>query len=236
MYRHRRTSRSGPERAGERRFRAAELAPSAATTRSWLAASSPAGGASVAEAARVTPSSRHRSLQDLQQPAAVHRGEAVPAAGDDLALDVHVDVVPAGELALHRAVDRRIGVLDAAQGLVREHHAEAERVVGRVPLPDGDLVPGPSCLARAAKYSPPGPPPVTAIRTPPPRPLRAATGPAPVPVATGSPRHPSRRHLAPLRQYAVQRRSSIQRLTGCPPASRRTPSPRRAANVRKGWL
>src|SRR6185437_3465133 len=33
-----------------------------------------------------------------------------------------------------------VGVLDAAQGLVGEHHAEPERVVGRVALPDGDLV------------------------------------------------------------------------------------------------
>ncbi len=33
----------------------------------------------------------------------------------------------------------RVGVLDAAEGLVGEHHPEAERVVGRIPLPDPDL-------------------------------------------------------------------------------------------------
>ena len=56
----------------------------------------------------------------------------------------------------------------------REHHAEAERVVGGVALPDGDLVPGPSCLASAAKYRPAGPPPMTAMRMAPRPPARRA--------------------------------------------------------------
>ena len=42
----------------------------------------------------------------------------------------------------HPGVDRRVGVLDAAERLVAEHHPEAERVVGGVALPDGDLVVG----------------------------------------------------------------------------------------------
>ena len=108
-------------------------------------------------------------LQDLQQPTPAHRREAVPTAGDHLALEVHVDVVPDRELALHRRVDRGVRVLDAAERLVAEHDPEAERVVGRVALPHGDLVlPSPrcaaSCWARALKYRPPGPPPITAIR------------------------------------------------------------------------
>jgi N-acetylmuramic acid 6-phosphate (MurNAc-6-P) etherase len=53
---------------------------------------------------------------------------------------VHVDVVPAGELALHRPVHGRVGVLDSAECLVGEHHAEAERIVGCIALPDRDLV------------------------------------------------------------------------------------------------
>ena len=88
------------------------------------------------------PELRAALLEDLQQPLPAHRGEAVPAAGVHLAAEVHVDVVPAGELALHRRVDAAVGVLDAAERLVREHDAEAERVVGRVPLPDGDLAGG----------------------------------------------------------------------------------------------
>ncbi len=79
-------------------------------------------------------------LEDLQEPLPAHRGEAVAPAGDDLAAVVDVDVVPAGELPLHAGIDRRVGVLDAAQRLVGEHDAEAERVVGGVPLPDGYLV------------------------------------------------------------------------------------------------
>ena len=121
--------------------RVAEFTPSAPTTRSWVAASSSTGGASVVNRSVDAELAAPR-LEDLQQPLAAHRREAVPAAGDHLAAEVHVDVVPAGELARHRAVDRRVGVLDAAERLVGEHHAEAEGVVGGVALPHGDLVAG----------------------------------------------------------------------------------------------
>ena len=53
---------------------------------------------------------------------------------------VNVDVVPPRELARHRLVDRRVGMLDAAERLVGEHHAEPERVVIGVALPHRDLV------------------------------------------------------------------------------------------------
>src|SRR6266516_5895883 len=79
-------------------------------------------------------------LEDLQEPLPAKRCEAVTPAGDDLAALVDVDVVPAGELPLHAGIDRRVGVLDAAQRLVGEHHAEAEGVVGGVALPHRDLV------------------------------------------------------------------------------------------------
>src|SRR6202034_1971284 len=78
-------------------------------------------------------------LQDLQQPPPAQRGEAGPAAGDHLPLEMDVDVVPARELTLHRAVHGGVGVLDPAQRLVGKDHTEAERVVSRVALPDGDL-------------------------------------------------------------------------------------------------
>src|SRR5215469_7454865 len=78
-------------------------------------------------------------LQNLEQPPPSHRREPMPAAGDDLTAVVDVDVVPTGELALHLTVDAGIGVLDAAQGFVGEHHPEAERVIRRVPLPHGDV-------------------------------------------------------------------------------------------------
>src|SRR5215470_1592090 len=80
--------------------------------------------------------------QDMQQPLPADRGETVAAARDHLFLVVHVDVVPARELALHGGEDLRVGVLDPAERLVGEHDAEAEGVVSRVLLPDSDLVGG----------------------------------------------------------------------------------------------
>ena len=72
----------------------------------------------------------------------------MPARGERGSAEVHVDVVPAGELAPHGREDLPVGVLDAAERLVREHHPEAERVVGGVALPDGDLVPGVQLLGQ----------------------------------------------------------------------------------------
>ena len=93
-------------------------------------------------------------LEDLEQPAPAHGRKAVAAAGDDLAAVVHVDVVPAGELALHLPVDAGVGVLDAAEGLVGEHHAEAEGVIGRVALPDRDLGGGQELAGQGGEVEP----------------------------------------------------------------------------------
>ena len=62
------------------------------------------------------------------------------AAGDDLAAEVHVDVVPDGELLLHQGVHDGIGVLDAAQGLIGEDDSEAEGVVCGIAFPHRDVV------------------------------------------------------------------------------------------------
>ena len=102
----------------------------------------------------VDPEVRAPTLEDLEQSLAAQRREAVPAAGDDLALVVHVDVVPARELALHLVVDDRVGVSDATEGLVGEDDAEAERVVGGVALPHGDLVIGPELLGESGEVEP----------------------------------------------------------------------------------
>ena len=48
------------------------------------------------------PERRAAGLQDSQQALAAHRGETVPARGKGGPAEVHVDVVPAGELAPHR--------------------------------------------------------------------------------------------------------------------------------------
>jgi len=67
---------------------------------------------------------------------------------------VHVNVVPAGELVAHGLEDLEVGVLDAAQGLVGEDHAEAERVVGGVALPDGDVMPGVELFGQRREVQP----------------------------------------------------------------------------------
>ena len=102
----------------------------------------------------VDPEVRAPTLEDLEQSLAAQRREAVPAAGDDLTLVVHVDVVPARELPLHLIVDDRVCVGDAAEGLVREDDAEAERVVGSVALPHADLVIGPELLGESGEVEP----------------------------------------------------------------------------------
>lgn len=53
---------------------------------------------------------------------------------------MNVYVIPPSELLSHFAQDERIGALNPVQCLLREHHAESERVIGGIPLPDGDLV------------------------------------------------------------------------------------------------
>ena len=79
------------------------------------------------------------ALQDVQQFLATHGGESIAADGHRLSVDHDVDVVPIREGLTHVIEGRAIGGLDAAQGLVTEHHAESESVVGSIALPHGDL-------------------------------------------------------------------------------------------------
>jgi hypothetical protein len=97
-------------------------------------------------------------LEDRQQPVPAHRGEAVPARGEHAAVVVHVDVVPAGELPLHLAEHLGVGVLDPAQRLVGEHDPEAERVAGRVALPEVHLMAGIELFGQRGEVEPARPP------------------------------------------------------------------------------
>src|SRR5206468_10668870 len=65
-----------------------------------------------------------------------------------------VDVAPIGEAAADRLVRRRVVVAERAQGLVGEHHAEAEGVVGAVALVDRDLPARPSLLREQREVQP----------------------------------------------------------------------------------
>ncbi len=69
-------------------------------------------------------------VEDLQEGTAAEGREPVPAGGEEAAAVGDVDVVPADELPPQRAVHVRVGVLDAAEGLVGQDDAEAEGVVG----------------------------------------------------------------------------------------------------------
>ncbi len=78
-------------------------------------------------------------LQDRAQPVAVQRREAVAAAGAHLPGVPDVDVAPARELGAQCGEHGRVGLGDAVQCLVGEHHSEAELVLAAVPFEDGDL-------------------------------------------------------------------------------------------------
>src|SRR5690606_39833721 len=77
-------------------------------------------------------------VQDLQQPVPAEGGEAVAARGVAGAAVHDVDVVPADEVPAQRRVDVRVGVFDAAEGLVGEDDAEPEGGGGGVAVEDGE--------------------------------------------------------------------------------------------------
>ena len=79
-------------------------------------------------------------LQDVEQPLAADPAEAVAAGRDPVPLEEHIDVVPVVERLQNRARRRLVGVDEVAEGLVREHDAPAERVVGPVALENDDFV------------------------------------------------------------------------------------------------
>jgi hypothetical protein len=53
---------------------------------------------------------------------------------------VHVDVIPDRKVPCKPSIEIRVGLLDAAEGLVGEDDAESKGVLGRVLLPDLDAV------------------------------------------------------------------------------------------------
>ena len=56
------------------------------------------------------------------------------------ALEMDVNIVPMGEALGDRSLALGVAALEVAQGLVGEHDAPAEGVVGAVALDDGDVV------------------------------------------------------------------------------------------------
>ena len=76
--------------------------------------------------------------QNLQERGA--RAAAEPVASDTVrrAAEMDLDVVPIGEVADDCAIALVVVGFEGVERLVREHHAEAERVVGPVALEHGD--------------------------------------------------------------------------------------------------
>ena len=64
----------------------------------------------------------------------------MPRRSDDGAAVMDLDVLPASRRGGHRLVGLGIGLAHVLEGLVGEHHAEAERVLDPVPLVDRHLV------------------------------------------------------------------------------------------------
>ena len=79
-------------------------------------------------------------LEDAEQLGAPDGGEAVAVGADHLAAEVHVDGGPVRPRAGDGGEGRLVRVPQAAERLLGEHDAEAERGVGRVALDDDHLV------------------------------------------------------------------------------------------------
>src|SRR3546814_17954174 len=79
-------------------------------------------------------------LQDIEQALAADADEAVARRADAIAVDVDVDIVPMGELALDDLAAAGIVGHQVLDRLVGEDDAPAERLVGQVALEQIDLV------------------------------------------------------------------------------------------------
>src|SRR5690348_7609291 len=55
------------------------------------------------------------------------------------AAEMHLDVIPIGEIPRDAAIARRIILLEIVEGGIGKHDAKAERIIGPVPFVDRDL-------------------------------------------------------------------------------------------------
>ena len=61
-------------------------------------------------------------------------------AGNHIAFEMNIDVIPVGELLGHLFMDLWIGEANAGEGLIAKNDSKAESVERLIPLPDRDLV------------------------------------------------------------------------------------------------
>jgi len=79
-------------------------------------------------------------LQDVEQPLAANAAKPVATRAHTAALEKHLDILPVVEGVANQLRADRIGRLQVAQRLVREHDAPAKGVKRAVALDDGDLM------------------------------------------------------------------------------------------------
>src|ERR1700730_13611217 len=126
-----------------------ELMPSAATTRSALRVRLDLGLEFQLDAERAGA-----LLQQPQQRDPRTAAKAVAADAMHGAFEVDLDVVPVGEIVGDRPVALWVVLLEGLQRLVREHDAEAERVVRAVALEDGEPHLRPGLLGQDREIKP----------------------------------------------------------------------------------
>jgi hypothetical protein len=78
----------------------------------------------------------------------------VTARGEDLPVEVHVDVVPDRKVLREALIEGGIGILDAAESLVGKDDPEPKSVVCGISLPDLDLVVGVEQLDQRRQVQP----------------------------------------------------------------------------------
>ncbi len=96
------------------------------------------GGRGLLSEAEVDAEGAAALVEEFEETVPAEGGEAVAAGGEGAAAVDDVDVLPAHHLPAEGGGDLGVGALDAAEGLVGEHDAETEGVVGGVALPEGD--------------------------------------------------------------------------------------------------
>ena len=78
--------------------------------------------------------------QDREQPLPADGREPVAAGGEDLSMEMDVDVVPDRKVLGEPLVEGGVGMFDASERLVGKNDPEAKGVIGGVSLPNLDLM------------------------------------------------------------------------------------------------
>src|SRR6266446_6613571 len=95
--------------------------------------------------------------EDREQPLPADGGKPMTARGEDLPVEMHVDVVPDRKILREALVKGGVSMLDAAERLVGKDDPEPESVVCGISLPNLDMVFGVQQLDQRRQIEPRGP-------------------------------------------------------------------------------